>query len=381
MKNRIQKIFLVLFPFVISLPIPEIISLICLIIFFIGLLFDLKLSSLNETLRDKFVLISFLFFFTDIIGNIIRFDAESPFFRDIKLSFLIIPGFFLTKHQQVKKHFKLICNAFLFGVLGYVLYAWSYIVDFYLITSPNYKMFSLSDGYIVYQLYNYLPGAIHHTYIGIYMVFAILILLTRIIERQGYFYIYLILLLLFSFSLFYISGKSSFVLLFLLMTFYLLSQKIVLINILFAASFFGGLLLIKQWVTGASLRNSIVTRLEYYKCGLDILKEHFFTGIGASNFSKISEIICNTDIFLPHNMFLRTFVTNGILSLFILLTLLIWLLLDALKKKDKLYISLIIILIIGGLTEDLIFRQRGVMFFMFFISLFYSKNKDGINYL
>ncbi|ARV09690.1 hypothetical protein BTO05_08555 [Winogradskyella sp. PC-19] len=376
MKDKIQKILLVIFPFVLPLPIPEIYCSICLALFLVGLFFDFNFS-FKSIKMNYFLLFSLLFFFADTIGNLLRFDFSTLFFKDTKLSFLIIPLLFLGKSNLLKKNSLLICNAFVFGSLSYVLYAWGYIADFYLITAPDYRTFSLTDGYIVYQLYNYLPGAIHHTYIGIYIVFSILILLNHIKQNRPRKYLNLVMIMILGFSLFYIGGKGSFLLLFLLVFLYLISLRKVVINILFVLSFFGGLYLVKRWVVGIRLENSISVRLDYYKCGWEILKENWFAGIGAKNFSEISALICNNDVFIPHNIYLRVFVANGILGLIILLGLIFVIAKDAFRKKDWVYISLIIMLILGGLTEDLIYRQQGVLFFIFFISLFYMSNKQS----
>jgi len=373
MKAKIQKIFLFIFPFVLPLPLGQIIPPFCLVLFMIGLLMGPKFS-IRYVKSDKFFLLCALFFFADLIGNILRLSFNTATFRDIKLSFLIIPLIFIAHNDVIKKHVVLICNAFVFGTLSYILYSWGYIADFYLITAPNYKEFSLSDGYIVYQLYNYLPGAIHHTYIGIYIVFSIMILLHQVKTNKTRRHLKLLLIAIHCFSLFYIGSKISFFLLFLLVTIYLISLRKFIINIGFTLCFFVGLYLVKRWVVGMRLENSIYARLDYYSCGLDILEKNWFAGIGADNFSEISSFICNNEIFIPHNIFLRAFVTNGFLGFTILILLIGLLMIKAFKAKDLIFISLVLMLLIAGMTEDLIYRQRGVLFFVFFVSLFYIKN-------
>ena len=378
MKKIITNLPLIIFPFTIALPlIPLKITAIAFIIFCVGILFDSKSKlTLKFNFNDKLIILCVLFFLTDAFGNLMRLEFSEPFFRSIKFSFLIAPILFIYRADKVKLNFNLITTSFTYGALAYVLYAWWFVLDFYFITNPGYRLFSFTDGYIFYMLYNYLPGAIHHTYIGIYIVFAIILLLNKIKNESRNKVINSLMVILLNFSLFYIGGKSSFILLFILVFIYLIYLKKIILNLIFSLFFFGGLFLVKRWVTGIALENSINSRLKYYECSFNIIKEFFFTGIGQSNFSKASMLICNTEILIPHNLFIRAFLTNGIISFLIVFALCALLLINSVKKKDIVYISLTILLIVGGLTEDLLYLQRGVLFFVPFLSLYYVKHKD-----
>lgn len=379
MKKIITKFLFLLFPLSLALPlIPFNFPSICLALFLVGLLIDNNFV-LKNNVKDYFILLCFLFFMTDTIGNIMRLDSNTPFFNDVKLSYLIIPILFINYYKSIIKNYKLICNSFIVGVIIYVIYSWWFVVDFYYFKYPGYRLFSLTDGYVRYMLYNYLPGAIHHAYIGIYIVFSIFILINSIvIEKRNRILPFIAVLFLF-FSLFFIGGKFSLILLFLIVFVYLLSLKKWVINIAFILLFLGGLLLIKRWILGVGLESSFSSRIEYYKCGVEIIKEHYFSGIGAPNFSKISSLICEKQVFVPHNMFFRAFIENGVLGLIIISSLCSYLIIDAFTKKDYLYLSLMLLLILGGLTEDFLFLQRGVLFFVFFVAVYYVKNKNIIN--
>jgi len=379
MKKIITKLLFIFFPLSLAIPlIPFNIPSVGLILFCIGLLIDNNFRP-EKNIKSSFLILFFLLFMSDTLGNILRLDLKTPFFNDVKLSYLIIPLLFLNYYKSIINNYKLICNSFIVGVLVYTIYSWWFVFDFYYVKYPGYRLFSLTDGYIRYILYNYLPGVIHHTYIGTYMVFSIFILLNDIVSTKKNKVLTFIGLLFLFFSLFFIGSKFSLVLLFFIIFIYLISLKKWVINIGFVMSFLVGLFLVKQWVVGVSLESSFSSRIDYYKCGYKIVKENYFSGIGATNFSKISSLICNKDVFIPHNMYLRALVENGILALIILFSLCAYLLVDAFRKKDNLYISIVLLLILGGFIEDFLYLQRGVLFFVFFTTIFYVKNKKNTN--
>jgi len=353
MKNVLQKSLLTIFPFLLSIPIvPLNFSSIGSILFCLGLIIN-KTTFTKEKFKDIFLVLFFLFFLSDTIGNLLRLDISSVFFRDIKISFLVFPIIFSIYSKTIIENYRLICYSFICGVCLYVFYSWWFVFDFYYITNPGYRLFSLSDGYIRYILYNYLPGSIHHTYIGTYIIFAIFILLHDIVFLKKRSIFKAILVLFLFTSLFFIGSKLSIALFILFIFIFLLSLKKWIINVIFTLVSLCGLFLIKRWIIGIGLNSSFYSRIEYYKCSIAIIKNNFVAGVGSTNMSKVSSLICDNEKLIPHNMYLR----------------------DSIKSKNYLYLSIVLILIMGGFVEDFIYLQRGVLFFMLFISLFYIKNK------
>ena len=375
MKTIFRKLLLLIFPFTLSLPlIPLNISSIALGLFCLGAIINEK-PSVKRKVKDSFLVLFLLFFLSDTLSNLLRLDFNSHFFREIKLSFLIFPIIFIAYSKTIIENFKPICYSFVFGVLVYVIYSWWFVYDFYYITNRGYRLFSLTDGYIRYMLYNYLPGAIHHTYIGIYIVFSISLILHDIITLKKRIIIKSLLLLILFVSLFFIGSKFSIIMLIFFIFSYLLILKKWIVNFIFIASSLSGLYLIKMWILGVGLNSSFYSRIEYYKCCIIIIKNNFISGVGAGNLSKASSLLCDNDILIPHNIYLRSFAENGILGFLILVAISFYLIKHSLKSKDYLYLNIVLLLILGGLIEDFIFLQRGVLFFMLFLSLFYVKNK------
>lgn len=74
--------------------------------------------------------------------------------------------------------------------------------------------------------------------------------------------------------------------------------------------------------------------------------------------------------FNPHNQYLQTWATVGLIGLFFLLGILAFSLRNALNSKNELYVLLVFILAFSMITESMLERQKGVVFFSFFLLLF-----------
>ncbi|MBK8685990.1 MAG: hypothetical protein IPN26_14010 [Bacteroidetes bacterium] len=79
-----------------------------------------------------------------------------------------------------------------------------------------------------------------------------------------------------------------------------------------------------------------------------------------------------------HNEYLNYWLSFGLLGFIILLAVLLIFLYRAIKRKDVLYISLMILLLCTFLTENWLSVQHGVLFFAGFGSLFFIQEKSGL---
>jgi hypothetical protein len=123
--------------------------------------------------------------------------------------------------------------------------------------------------------------------------------------------------------------------------------------------------------------NTMAQKLEYWKTGLHIFKDHWQYGVGTGDVQKMYDLYYEkTNSVLnerwrlrAHNQYLTFGITFGILGLLYF----IWLLFYTLKfnAKSMLAVSLWMILMISMLTEDNLESQIGVTFSMVFISLFF----------
>lgn len=79
-----------------------------------------------------------------------------------------------------------------------------------------------------------------------------------------------------------------------------------------------------------------------------------------------------------HNQYLQTFAELGIIGFFILILLLVFSLIKAIKTKDFIHIAFTILMISLFLTESFLMRQRGIVFFVLFYCLFMSQGKEKL---
>ncbi len=83
--------------------------------------------------------------------------------------------------------------------------------------------------------------------------------------------------------------------------------------------------------------------------------------------------------FNPHNQYFQTWATFGLIGLFLLLGILAVSLKHSISSGNLLYVLLVLILSLSMITESILERHKGLVFFSFFLLLFgayYLNNKD-----
>lgn len=363
-----------LFALLIPLPIPLIYSAIGLGLLVLNaiLLSDKKLYKVNT-----WVLLGGLFVFIDLFRSIILENFSFKGFDETKMVFLIIPILFFSARKHILAQKKNILRFFTLGVLVYALYSIGFLFYFFIKYSKWYT-FSFTDHYVIYVLYNYLPGAYHHGYIGIYIAFAIVILVEEIKEAKSNKLRRLILMLILSIIFcmhFYIGSKMTMIISILGLGFYLvftITNKKRLQLILFSLLSGSAILFfaIKDWIM-ISVRNSIGHRIIYNLESLSLIKNNFWFGIGLKNIKK-NQVIIDGELknLIPHNLYIHDLLSNGILGFILIIFIFCYLYRKAIKSKDILFLTFIFMCFLLGFTEDFLYLQRGVFFFVFFASLF-----------
>jgi len=361
---------LVLFPLSLALPLPLIYSSITLVLFIVILILNIEWKSLK--FNNFAVIISILFFLIDPLSFFFTFNPERIQINDTKIAYFFIPFLVYNSQKIILSNLKRILYAFVLGTFIYALYAWIFVFYFFNVMYPEWRQFSLTDGYLIYVLYNYLPGSIHHTYIGLYLLFSISILLCYPLKIK-YFKISTIIILFLSFSLIYFGGKLTIVILFINYLIYLLFKK--KIKYKYFLPVFVFLLALGQWKGKEILYflgNSYGERINYYRCGFLVLKDNYLQGVGFSNIKNsikyCQEINFESSVLIPHNSILYEILANGILGLVLICSLYIYLVKKFISTNNLLLRNLIISVLLIGLIEDVFYRQRGV----FFIAIFFS---------
>ena len=132
--------------------------------------------------------------------------------------------------------------------------------------------------------------------------------------------------------------------------------------------------IIKDWLIISI--NSVWYRVEYMKESINLINQNFLFGIGLDNI-KDNNVIINgeTKALIPHNVYLHDFLSNGLIGFVLLLGMFFFLFKRGYENKDNLFLTLITMCFLLGFTEDFLYLQRGVFFFVFFTSLLIINKK------
>ena len=131
----------------------------------------------------------------------------------------------------------------------------------------------------------------------------------------------------------------------------------------------------------------LALRFMNWECSLNVALDNFYTGVGISNVqehldscyleNKFGSILfftrTNGNPFNSHNFYLQTFVASGFLGLIICIAITIGLLYHSIKKRNELFFIFLILFFMQGLTESLLYREKGIYFFAIFCSVFLWK--------
>lgn len=368
-----------LFAFTLALPLPLIFTAITLGIAILNTLF------INKSFTKpsyNWIIICLSYVLIDFVRSFIFEKFSFTGIDETKLAFIGVPIFFLFIKNHLNEQKQNFLRFFVLGVISYVFFAIIYTIYFYIRYSKGYT-FSFTDHYVIYMLYNYLPGAYHHTYIGIYLAFSVLILVDELrgLNKINNKIITVILLFILFAMQFYLGSKMTMVLSIVGLLFYfsvtIIDKKLLSFISIIIVSFSCFLFfLIKDWLA-YSLKNSFSYRLDYLKESMLIISDNYLSGIGLNNI-KNYQVLINGELknLIPHNLYVHDFLSNGIIGLILILVLFFYLFKKATVNKDVLFFAFILICSLLGLTEDFLYLQRGVFFFVFFTTLFlYSKNK------
>ncbi|WP_053970752.1 O-antigen ligase [Mangrovimonas sp. ST2L15] len=125
--------------------------------------------------------------------------------------------------------------------------------------------------------------------------------------------------------------------------------------------------------------SSVNVRNGIYTCALSIVKDNLLFGVGVGDSqdelntcynNKIGAKIYTWHNYNTHNQFLFFIVASGIIGLLIFLILIFQHWRIAIENVNQIHLYFISIIILVSLTENILSRSDGVMFFAFFSSLF-----------
>lgn len=349
------------------------------------------------------VLVLSSYYLSCIVSFFFIEDKKLAFsFLEKNIAFFIFP-FFLIMNQRLIFKDTLRKTLYLFVLSNLVLavYIWGVIFSKGFLTSMQ------MDTYYNPVIRNYFAdlSEIHLPYLGILFVFSALLVLKELLSQKIKFNWELVAksltigLLLFSVIAF---AARLALMIFLIVSFYLVFKR---------ASFFGKSIFLISIVALCFLMLSlpsskkrideiIYTKMELpnknqkseevnfrygiYNCVNKVLKENWLFGVGPGNVQNelnkcyASYTYKNYDDYTnveynSHNQYLDIWLKYGIFGLIFFLFFLFW----GIKNSNENYGIFLFIIVIAMLTENILNRQVGVIFFTFFNSLFFINRIDN----
>ncbi|HIE15653.1 MAG TPA: O-antigen ligase family protein [Bacteroidales bacterium] len=380
-----------LLSFVFLLPFYEPLLPPVLFIIFLFSFIDILLRKPIIRISPPLILL-ILFYFAYLLG-VIYSDNQHAAWDDIqtKLTFLLFPLFFLFEYKLALDIFKQLAIAFISGEFFALIFCWGHALWNFFLTGNTDMLF--------YDRFSYF---IHTSYFSMYVLFAIIIIFI-FIQRNllSHKFLWFAISFFFFLSLFFIASKTGFILGTLFFTIFLFSsytffkkiwQKYLVLSVLILFAIFLGAKnyrIHQLFIQSYNIYNippntsgSFSVRILIWQASKDIIKENFWIGVGTGDTHNILQKKYKEKGFSgaskhrynAHNQYISTFIGLGITGFLLLITILLYGFYYAVKNKDMLLLLFLLNVSLNFLTESMLNRQAGVIFFTFFYSLLSVKN-------
>jgi O-antigen ligase len=145
-----------------------------------------------------------------------------------------------------------------------------------------------------------------------------------------------------------------------------------------------------KWVPPLGVHhNSTNLRAGTYYCAASLLKQNWLFGLGTGNVQAnlnncyksngFSDVLYLNE-YNTHNEYLNVWLNTGFVGFVLFLMSLTIPLLIAIKEGNKLYVAFLILLMLVFLTENILERQKGIIFYAFFNSLFAFNSVNSVSF-
>ncbi|WP_166383407.1 MULTISPECIES: O-antigen ligase family protein [unclassified Polaribacter] len=138
--------------------------------------------------------------------------------------------------------------------------------------------------------------------------------------------------------------------------------------------------------------NSSNVRNGIYYCSLNLIPKNLFLGVGIGDMqdelnncysTELSSVIYSWNDYNTHNQYLLFFVSSGVIGFIAFMFFLFYMIRKSYRDKNFIYFYFIISICLMFLTENILVRSDGVIFFSFFNSLLFFntlKKKNSYDY-
>ncbi|MDB5230303.1 MAG: hypothetical protein JWN76_1108 [Chitinophagaceae bacterium] len=385
--------------FVALLPFDRFYSELILISFMLHTLVHFKRDHFKKLLCKEFLITALLFLLV-LTGTLYsHYPTEAKNDVEKQSAFILLPFLFAMFFPDLKKYSPVILYSLVFSCIGITLYLYMHtlgVMQFYHMHLK--ELFSVS-----FINHNFsAPIEMHATILSMYISFSIFILLYDYYKKRTSGIWYLLGILILGAGLVQLASKTviiaTLIIANLAFPMMLTSKKkylFILTSILLSA------IIIFQVVKLDSLRDRFITslqndltqssinneimepRIERWRIAIGLIKKAPLTGYGTgSEIPILKQAYFDQKLYNAylkelntHNQYISFMLKYGIAGLLVYLLILGFGLYTAFRKKDILFISFLVIIIIVGTAENFLDVNKGIFFFSFFYSFFIFYNK------
>ncbi len=379
---------------------------------------------MEGSLKERFTKISYkylfigltvYFFFNVIFLYKANYLDYGLFKIQEQLSIIFFPIILAGSDNKIKENYTTILKAFIFGNLvasfSCILYNLNetlyfangkYFLKYY--TFDYFKDLSFIE--TIKIRYNYFSGLYlsifkHHAYFSMYISFAILIIVDlfrkKLIKKTLNKVLYSLAIMFFAVMLFLLQSRSAFVaipVVIIAIGIIKFSKKINLIStlvfiVILGISIFGistserlkknlkELQALQEDGLVSNLKGRDVRYRLWYTSTL-VIKDNFWFGTSPANLTdelvkKYEELgfdNAKKHELNSHNQYLETFAGMGVFGFLALMYVIIYSFIISIRERNYLLFFLMLLLSINFLFESMLNRMAGVLFMMFFLSMF-----------
>lgn len=364
--------------------------IICIIINWIVLK---KYRYIKEIRNQGLLLICF---FLIISFSFLIFNTASPIDGVLKYaSFLFLP-LVLIGHKFREENIKRAKIIFVLSSLIFVLIADIYALIDILITKQT-TIFILPSIYNKYSYYGLtrIFNDWHPTYVAFFLNVSLLLIINLYSNRKKDFYFFLLVIFVII-NVFLLNSLIAIIALFIFPFLYSTRLKISkksLIALILSLFILSAVVYVNplnndklnqlinthlQLTDDESETNSLTLRLVKWKTAIDVIKEQPITGVGMPNVKEAMVVKylengylnCARYRYSPHNQYLTIFVSTGVLGFLFFLFLVCHLYFSAVSHLEK---TIVLMFCLFCLTEEMLSRQQGIIFFALFYSFVYYR--------
>ena len=396
--EQTEKIrFVLALLFVFSLPYDRFYSSLILIVFTLLTLIDFRKVKI-KTIPKQLWLFQIPYLLS-IVGYFYSYNkAEAGFILERQLAIIIFPLLLPLAIDINEQRKKWLLSSLVISCVIAICYLFFNI--FFVIYSGHFPLnYILSSQFFNHQFSA--PLAIHAGYLSLFVSLSVLYCIQQIVKSPTLTLkiLYAICTSILFLGLLFLASRNTILSTILISTIifplFYIKRKLLFIGIsslLFIGSFFllSKVNYLKERFASHLMNDIVVTkntpynldgvepRVERWLCALELIAKSPMIGYGTGDeitmlktkYVEKKYFISYVESFNAHNEYLSYLIKNGVIGFVFFMLAFIYFLYLAIKNKDYIYTSFLIILLIGFLTENSLDANKGILFFAFFNTFF-----------